>query len=238
MRQPLSKPVLYIFIIVATVLLPVVYKLGMAYIDASLDQHGHGIDGVGAAIFAVLVFKIMAFAAIGIYIIMVAKIVQGCLHYKEVPNILIVIPFIPILLQMAYNGYTTYQSNRVQASYTVEDYVVEVKQNLPRYMHNVDGKQAIYAYDYISSCVAEDSYWLTYRLRFDQGKRKAIIDEAIPVLMKDREKKDLCACKFYDGKDHYFYTEMEYWEYRDDLDLLTVKFTHEDEPCQLTISYN
>ena len=105
LRQPLSKPVLYMFIVVATILLPVVYRLGMAYMDASLDHHGHGIDGVGAAILAAIVFKITVYVAIGIYIVMMIKVVQGCLYYKEVPNILIVIPIIPILLQIAYNNF-------------------------------------------------------------------------------------------------------------------------------------
>ena len=45
--QPLSKDVLYIFIIIATVLLPVAGGLGSLYLKRSLDRHGHGIDGAG-----------------------------------------------------------------------------------------------------------------------------------------------------------------------------------------------
>lgn len=235
--QPLSKNVLYIFIIIAIVILPLAGRLGVKFMDASADRNGHGIDGIGAAILSAGIVKIAMYVAIGIYLFLVVKIIQSVLYYEDVPGILIAVPFIPIAVLIARKSYYTFRLNKERASYTVEDYVAEVKQGKSRCIRSIDGTNAIYAFEYIISCVARDSYWLSTRLKFDKARRKAILDEAIPLLMRDLEQEDLCACKFYDGADHFFPTEIEHWEYKADSDLLVVKFTHNDEPDEFDIKY-
>ena len=110
--QPLSKDVLYIFIIIATVLLPVAGGLGSLYLKRSLDRHGHGIDGAGAAIVAAIVVKIGLYVAIGIYILMVVKIIQSTVHYEDVPDILIAVPFVPVVLHKVWGIWNGIRRNR------------------------------------------------------------------------------------------------------------------------------
>lgn len=237
LKTPLSKMTLYILLFIATIILPTVYHFGVAFMDISEDRNGHGIDGIGAALVAALIFKAMMHVAFGMYIIIVIKIIKSILYYKEVPNILIIIPFLPIIMTIALNSYKAFKFNEVQTSYTVDDYIAEVEEKKSQYSRWVDGEKAIKASEYIRFKIAEDSYWLSTRLCFNKNKRKAIIDEAIPILMQDLESENLCYCKYYDCRYHYYPTSIEYWEYQKESDTLIVKFAHEDKTDEFQIEY-
>ncbi len=241
LKTPLEKKALYIQLAIATILLPIVYYLGIAFMDNIVDVNGHGIDGIGAALAAALIFNIVIRISIVIYAIMVLKIIISILHYKEISNALIIVPFMPIIITLLFSIYNNsrYESqlNKERAAYTVESYVSEVKERKKQDIHNVDGQMSVYAYTYISTFVASDNYWLSTRLQLKQSERKAIIDEAIPILMKDLESENLCYCKHFDSADHYYPTTIEYWEYHPESDTLVVKFANKEDPKEFKIEY-
>lgn len=237
MLKPLPITTLYIFLFVATIILPVTYFLSNLFLNASLDKNGHGIDGVGAAIFAAIIFKFMIYISYVIYVIFMIKIIQSVLFYKEVPNFLMAIPLLPIIIAVILNLYFDYELKNKQKTYSIDEYVTEVKGFKAQNTYDVDGTNAVYAQSYISSFVANDNYWLSTRLMYNKAKRKELIDKSIPILMKDIENDNICYCKFYDGKDHYFKTSIEKWEYKKEKDVLIIKFEHLDKPCVYEIKY-
>lgn len=237
MPKIFSKNMTYVFLAIDTLLLPLVYYCGVRFMENSADANGHGIDGIGAALAAAFVFQIMMIIGFIIYFIIAVKVVKSIQYYKEIPNVLSVVPFIPIVLSIiisiATNYYNAIELKKAQETYTIDDYVAEVEAKKSQYSHKMNGERCIEAFDYIIYDVAEDNYWLHTRLQFDKTKRKALVDEAIPILMEDLEKEKLCRSK----KDVYYEEEIEYWEYKQDQNILTVKFKTFDEPYDFEIKY-
>ena len=234
---PLSKKSLYILIVVSLILIPAAYGIGAVFLKCSSDRNGHGIDGVGAAIISSLIFNIMIFASFGAYIIILIKVIQSILHYKDISNYLMIIPLLPIICVVAFYCYNSYTLKKEQATFSADDYAAMIEEYKFRHSHEENGEKVLDAYEYLSSEVASDSYLLIARFHFDESKRKSIVDEAIPILMKDLEGDKLCYHKYYDGTDHYLPTSIEHWEYTAETGSLVVKFVHEDETKEIKIRY-
>ena len=59
-----------------------------------------------------IVVKIGMYVAIGIYILMVVKIIQSTVHYEDVPDILIAVPFVPVVLHKVWGIWNGSRRNR------------------------------------------------------------------------------------------------------------------------------
>lgn len=202
--------------------------------NASADKNGHGIDGIGAALATGMFIRILQILGYAAYIGLWGYSIVRVFKYG-LPKWVVVIPIIPIVVDVVLNMYQTKKINKARAAYTPEVYIREVLEKKKNYTFTTsDGDSAIYAYGYVLSEVVNDLWLQKYRYNMDRPARKAIADRAIPALMKDLESETLCYKKAWtpngtpDGK--YYKTIMEYWTYEPVTDALTVKYSHKDKP--------
>ncbi|MBR6308921.1 MAG: hypothetical protein IKR39_09980 [Lachnospiraceae bacterium] len=229
-----SKLITYLLLAICVALPFLIALLSRLIAKASADRNGHGIDGVGAALLTATFIRIMqiigyvAYLALWIYsIVRIFKL--------GMPKWFIIIPLIPIALAAILNMAHSAQIRKAREAYTAETYIQEVLAKKEKYTFTTaDGDTAIYAYGYIITDVVSDLWSQKYRYNMDWQERKAIADQAIPMLMKDLESETLCYTKMWapdgkkDGKQ--YKTTMEYWNYEPATDTLTVKFSHKAEP--------
>ncbi|MBR5992928.1 MAG: hypothetical protein IK018_03895 [Lachnospiraceae bacterium] len=229
-----SRTITYILLAICVALPFLIALFAKLIADVSANRHGHGIDGVGAALLTGIFIKIfaiigyIAYAALWIYsIVRVFRL--------DMPKWIILLPLIPLALDAILKMVYSAKVDKAREAYTPEVYIEEVMQKKERYKRvTSDGDTAIYAYGYIIYDVVYDLWPQKYKYNMDQKQRKAIVDQAIPVLMKDLESETLCYSKMWtpdgkkDGKN--YKTTMEQWTYDSATDTLIVKFSHKDEP--------
>ena len=235
---PVSLKTLYDLIVVSLVLIPASYCLGVLIVRIFVDNDEIYKDGWRWALIVGLICKFMIYVVLGAYGIIVIKVIQGILYYEDVANFLIVVPLLPITVVGAICWYKKYKIKKLQRSYTVSDYVAEVKELKARYSHEINGEKAIEPGAYIAVAVATGANWLIARLHFDSSQIKNIVVEAIPLLMKDLESDKLCYCRYYDGSSHYLYTTIDYWEYLAESETIVVKFSHEAKARKIKVKVN
>lgn len=235
---PVSLKTLYDLILVSLVLIPASYCLGVLIVRILVDNDDIYKDGwrLFWALIVGLICKFMIYVVLCAYGIIVIKVIQGILYYEDVANFLIVVPLLPITVVGAICWYKKYKIKKLQRSYTVSDYVAEVKELKARYSHEVNGEKAIEPVAYISIAVAMGADWLIARLHFNSSQRKNIVVEAIPLLMKDLESDKLCYCRYYDGSSQYLCTTIDYWEYLAESETIVVKFSHEAKARKIKVN--
>lgn len=234
---PVSLKTLYDLIVVSLVLIPASYCLGVLIVRIFVDNDDIYTDGwrLFWALIVGLICKFMIYVVLCTYGIIVIKVIQGILYYEDVANSLIVVPLLPITVVGAICWYKKYKIKKLQRSYTISDYVAEVKELKERYSHEVNGEKAIEPGAYIAVAVAMGADWLIARLHFNSSQRKNIVVEAIPLLMKDLESDKLCYCRYYDGSSHYLCTTIDYWEYLAESKTIVVKFSHEAKARKIKV---
>ncbi len=229
-----SKYITYILIAVCVALPFLIALLSRIIANVSADKNGHGIDGVGAAMLTgafIKIFQIVGYIAyLALWIYSIVRVFK-----LGMPKWVIVLPLIPIVLALILNIANSAKINKAKKAFTAESYISEVLERKKKYTQvTADGDEAVYVYGYVLTEVVSDLWMQKLKYNMDRQERKAIVDPAIPELMKDLESETLCYEKMWapDGtKDGKFYkTTMEYWNYDPDKDTLTIKLSHKDEP--------
>ena len=224
----------YILVAICVALPFLVEFLTLFMVVASGKRNGRGIDAIGAALFTVMLVRVMQIAGLVAYLVL--WIYSAVRVFKlGMPKLLILLPIIPIAADVILSKRRKALADKAREPITAEAYIAEVLSKKAQYEHvTYDSKLAIYVYGYIRAEVVSDLWPQKYKYNMDWQARKAIADVAIPALMKNLESDTLCYTKMWtpDGKrdGKYYHTTMEYWKYDPAKDILMVKFSHKDKP--------
>lgn len=118
--EPLSQTNLYIFMVVAVLLIPATIAIaafcGMSSIVIiilnCLSALFNGRSSESAYIIAKIlcyICKSLIYATCGVYCIIVIKVIQSVLYYKEVSDYLIIIPLLPVITIAIYKCYDNHK---------------------------------------------------------------------------------------------------------------------------------
>ncbi len=221
------------FHMLITILFPIVMQFVIYFaVQAALDKNGHGIDGVGSALFwgfVQVALTVISFIIYGILLFLWLK------KYPENPVWVKVIPFVPLLIAILVTVFRNINYQVQKKNFSADTYVSEMLEAKEKNRHlRRDEVSAIDAPDYLEWVCFH--YWLD-RTQYDltQEEVEEIARLSLPVIMEDLMQEPLCVEDF-NNVGRYDAVTIEHWEMSIPEQTLRVKYDYRDDVVEYHIN--